>query len=44
MSAGKGFSCAAVDDNVDIYIKKYFTNDTWMVVKDVIQLKSDNMN
>ena len=34
---------AAIDENVDVHlIRKYFTNDTWLLVKDVLQTKQEN--
>ena len=38
-------SDAVVDDNVDVHVvRKYFTNDAWMVVEEVMKLKLDKMN
>ena len=34
---------AAIDENVDVHlIRKYFTNDAWLLVKDVLQRKQQN--
>ena len=33
----------AATDNVDIYlIRKYFTNDAWLLLTDVLQIKKEN--
>jgi len=37
-------SDALVDENVDIHIvRKYFSSDAWMVVEEVVKLKSKTM-
>ena len=34
---------AAINENVDVHlIRKYFTNDAWLLVKDVLQRKQEN--
>jgi hypothetical protein len=34
---------AILDDNVDVHlIRKYFTNDAWLLVKDVVARKQNN--
>ena len=34
---------AVVDENVDVHlIRKYFTNDAWLLVMDVVQQKQQN--
>ena len=37
-------SDAVVDENVDVcLIRKYFTTEAWMIVEDVVKLKSDKI-
>ena len=32
-----------LDENVDVYlVRRYFTNDAWLVIKNVIKQKSSN--
>ena len=34
---------AAIDENVDVHlVRKYFTSDAWLLVKDVLQRKQEN--
>ena len=36
---------AAIDENVDVHlVRKYFTSDAWLLVKDVLQRKQDSPN